>query len=135
LELLYYAAAYATAGIAAFAVVIYATENKKEELILHFRGLGKRAPLMAFVLSLALLSMAGIPVLSGFFAKFFLFKTALSNGYVTLVILGVVNSIISIYYYFKVIMTMYTFKNEEHKNIEVSDRKSTRLNSSHVRIS
>lgn len=119
-ELLYYAAAYATAGIAAFAVVIYATENKKEELILHFRGLGKRAPLMAFVLSLALLSMGGIPILSGFFAKFFLFKTALSNGYVTLVILGVINSIISIYYYFRVIMTMYTFKDEEHKNIEVS---------------
>lgn len=119
-ELLYYAAAYATAGIAAFAVVIYATENKKEELILHFRGLGKRAPLMAFVLSLALLSMGGIPILSGFFAKFFLFKTALSNGYVTLVILGVINSIISIYYYFRVIMTMYTFKDEEHKSIEVS---------------
>src|SRR5690554_6489304 len=119
-ELLYYAVAYATAGIAAFAVVIYATENKKEELILHFRGLGKRAPLMAFVLSLALLSMAGIPILSGFFAKFFLFKTALSNGYVTLVILGVVNSIISIYYYFRVIMIMYTFKDEEHKKIQVS---------------
>ena len=119
-ELLYYAAAYATAGIAAFAVVIYATENKKEELILHFRGLGKRAPLMAFILALALLSMAGIPILSGFFAKFFLFKTALSNGYVTLVILGVVNSIISIYYYFRVIMIMYTFKDEEHKKIQVS---------------
>lgn len=119
-ELLYYTTAYATAGIAAFAVVIYATVNKKEELILHFRGLGKHSPLMAVVLSLALLSMAGIPILSGFFAKFFLFKTALSNGYVTLVILGVVNSIISIYYYFKVILTMYTFKNDEHKNIEVS---------------
>lgn len=119
-ELLYYATAYATAGIAAFSVIIYVTENKKEELILHFRGLGKRSPLMAFVLSLALLSMGGIPILSGFFAKFFLFKTALSNGYVTLVILGVINSIISIYYYFKVIMTMYTFKNEEHQNIELS---------------
>lgn len=119
-ELLYYTIAYATAGIAAFAVVIYATVNKEEELILHFRGLGKRSPLMAVILSLALLSMAGIPILSGFFAKFFLFKTALSNGYVTLVIFGVVNSIISIYYYFKVILTMYTFKDNEHKNIEVS---------------
>lgn len=119
-ELLYYTIAYATAGIAAFAVVIYATVNKEEELILHFRGLGKRSPLMALILSLALLSMAGIPILSGFFAKFFLFKTALSNGYVGLVIFGVINSIISIYYYFKVILNMYTFKDNEHQNIEVS---------------
>lgn len=119
-ELLYYATAYATAGIAAFAVIMYVTENKKEEWILHFRGLGKKSPLMAFVLSLALLSMGGIPILSGFFAKFFLFKTALVNGYTTLVILGVINSIISIYYYFRVIMTMYTFKKDEAKKIELS---------------
>lgn len=121
--LLYYATAYATAGIAAFAVILYVTENKKEELILHFRGLGKRSPLMAFILTLALLSMAGIPILSGFFAKFFLFKTALSNGFLTLVILGVINSIISIYYYFRVIITMYTFKNDEHQSIELSNSK------------
>lgn len=122
-DLLYYATAYATAGIAAFAVILYVTENKKEELILHFRGLGKRSPLMAFILTLALLSMAGIPILSGFFAKFFLFKTALSNGFLTLVILGVINSIISIYYYFRVIITMYTFKNDEHQSIELSNSK------------
>lgn len=119
-ELLYYATAYTTAGIAAFAVIMYVTENKKEEWILHFRGLGKKSPLMAFVLALAFLSMGGIPILSGFFAKFFLFKTALTNGYTTLVILGVVNSIISIYYYFRVIMTMYTFKKDEESKIELS---------------
>lgn len=119
-ELLYYCAAYATAGISAFAVIMYVTENKKEEWILHFRGLGKKSPVMALVLSLALLSMGGIPILSGFFAKFFLFKSVLSNGYLWIVLLAVINSIISIYYYFRVIMTMFTIKEDEAKKISLS---------------
>lgn len=119
-ELLYYCTAYATAGISAFAVIMYVTENKKEEWILHFRGLGKKSPVMALVLSLALLSMGGIPILSGFFAKFFLFKSVLSNGYLWIVLLAVINSIISIYYYFRVIMTMFTIKEDEAKKISLS---------------
>lgn len=106
--LFYYAAAYAFAGIAAFAVILYATANKENEEIYQFNGLGKTNPLMAATLTCALLSMAGIPIFSGFFAKFFLFSEVLNKGFVYIVIIAVINSIISVGYYFKLILAMYT---------------------------
>lgn len=112
-HLFYYMAAYAISGIAAFSVILYVCQDKKEELIIHFRGFAKHNPLMAVTLSLALLSMAGIPILAGFFGKLFLFTQALNQGYFVMVICAVVTSIISIYYYFKVIVTMFTYKNAD----------------------
>jgi NADH-quinone oxidoreductase subunit N len=106
--LLYYTAAYALAGIASFAVIIYITKNKENEDIVNFNGLGKTNPLMAAILTASLLSMAGIPIFSGFFAKFMLFTQTIKAGYLFLVIVGVVNSIISVGYYFKLILAMYT---------------------------
>lgn len=106
--LLYYTAAYALAGIAAFAVILYVTTNKANEDIYQFNGLGKTNPVMAAVLTCALLSMGGIPIFSGFFAKFFLFGDTLRTGHVAIVIIAVINSIISIGYYFKLILAMYT---------------------------
>ncbi len=106
--LLYYAAAYALAGIAAFTVIIYVCTNKDNELISNFNGLGKRSPLMAGILTASLLSMAGIPVFAGFFAKFILFTQTIQSGYLAVVIFAVVNSIISVGYYFKLILAMYT---------------------------
>ena len=105
--LFYYAAAYALAGIAAFAVILYVTANKENEDIYQFNGLGKTNPMMAAILTCALLSMAGIPILSGFFAKFFLFSEVIKSGHVAIVIVAVVNSIVSVGYYFKLILAMY----------------------------
>lgn len=106
--LLYYTAAYALAGIASFAVIIYITKDKDNEDISNFNGLGKTNPLMAAILTAALLSMAGIPIFSGFFAKFMLFAQTIKVGYITVVVAAVINSIISIGYYFKLILAMYT---------------------------
>jgi NADH-quinone oxidoreductase subunit N len=106
--LLYYTAAYALAGIASFAVIICVTKNKDNEDIINFNGLGKTSPVLAAVLTAALLSMAGIPVFAGFFGKFMLFSQTITAGYMVVVIAGVVNSIISIGYYFKLILAMYT---------------------------
>jgi NADH-quinone oxidoreductase subunit N len=106
--LLYYTAAYALAGIASFAVVIYVTRKKDNEAIINFNGLGKTNPLLAAILTASLLSMAGIPIFSGFFAKFMLFSQTIKAGYLFLVIVGVINSIISVGYYFKLILAMYT---------------------------
>ena len=113
--LLYYTAAYALAGIAAFAVIITVTKNKDNEDIVNFNGLGKTNPLMAAILTGALLSMAGIPVFSGFFAKFMLFTQTIQAGYLVVVIAGVINSIISVGYYFKLILAMYTKEPNEEK--------------------
>lgn len=111
--LFYYMVAYAIAGIAAFSVILYVCQDKKEELIIHFRGFAKHKPVLAITLSLALLSMAGIPILAGFFGKLFLFTEALKHGFYSTVIIAVVTSIISIYYYFKVIIVMFTYKNSD----------------------
>lgn len=106
--LLYYAAAYAIAGIAFFAVVLYVTKGKDNETIDLFNGFGKSHPLLAAVLTTSLLSMAGIPILSGFFAKFFLLNQVLQTGWIVLVVVAIVSSIISVGYYFKIILAMYT---------------------------
>lgn len=106
--LLYYTAAYALAGIAAFSVIIYVCRNRDNEDLTNFHGLGKTNPLLAAILTGALLSMAGIPIFSGFFAKLFLFNQVIQAGHIVLVIVAVVNSIISVGYYFKLVLAMYT---------------------------
>jgi NADH-quinone oxidoreductase subunit N len=113
--LLYYTAAYALAGIASFAVIIYVTKNNDNEDISNFNGLGKSNPLLAAILTASLLSMAGIPVFSGFFAKFMLFEQTIKAGYLVVVIAAVINSIISVGYYFKLILAMYTKEASEEK--------------------
>lgn len=113
--LLYYTAAYALAGIASFAVIIYITKDKGNEDISNFNGLGKANPLMAAILTASLLSMAGIPIFSGFFAKFMLFEQTIKAGYLVVVIAAVINSIISVGYYFKLILAMYTKESPEEK--------------------
>ena len=106
--LLYYTTAYALAGIAAFSVILYVCKNQDNEDITNFHGLGKTNPLLAAILTASLLSMAGIPIFAGFFAKLFLFNQVLQAGYLALVIVAVINSIISVGYYFKLILAMYT---------------------------
>jgi NADH-quinone oxidoreductase subunit N len=112
-SLLYYATAYSLSGIAAFAVILYVCKNQDNEDIVNFHGLGKTNPLLAAVLTGALLSMAGIPVFAGFFAKLNLFSQTIQSGWLVLVIAAVINSIISVGYYFKLILAMYTKDSNE----------------------
>lgn len=114
-SLLYYATAYSLAGIAAFSVLLYVCKDKGNEEISHFNGLGKTNPILAAVLTASLLSMAGIPVFAGFFAKLMLFTQTIQSGYLIVVIAAVINSIISIGYYFKLIVAMYTKDAAEEK--------------------
>jgi NADH-quinone oxidoreductase subunit N len=78
-------------------------------------GLGKRNPLAAATMTIAMLSLAGIPPLSGFFAKYFLFNAALEENYTWLVLAAVAGTLISVYYYFRVIHSMYIAKGSEDK--------------------
>lgn len=110
---LYYAAAYSLAGIAAFAVIMSVCEGKDNEDISNFYGLARRQPLLAAILTFSMLSMAGIPIFAGFFAKLFVFEQMLNTNHLILVIFGVINSIIAIYYYFGVINVMVVKTNDE----------------------
>jgi NADH-quinone oxidoreductase subunit N len=114
-SLLYYTTAYALSGIAAFSVILYVCKNQHNEDITNFHGLGKTHPFLAAVLTASLLSMAGIPIFAGFFAKLVLFTQTIENGYLALVLVAVINSIISVGYYFKLILAMYTKESNEER--------------------
>ncbi len=99
----YYLTAYAIASITAF-TVLHEVENTDHS---GFNGLYQRSPMLAVVMTISLLSLAGIPPLAGFFAKYVVFAQAVNHGYTGLVMLGVVTSLIGVYYYFKVIIDMF----------------------------
>ncbi len=110
-SVLYYLLAYSVATVGAFGVVVWIGSRDRERvLISDWYGLGAARPAVAMVMTLFMLSFAGIPPTGGFFAKFFLFKSALmaqEGVLLWLVIVGVLNSMISIFYYLKVVMAMY----------------------------
>jgi len=106
--ILYYLLGYAFTNLGAFAVVI-ALERRNEvgNQISDFRGLAERQPLLAGSMAIFLLSLSGVPPLAGFVGKFYIFSAALHQGYTGLVIIAVLNSVISAYYYFYVLVAMY----------------------------
>ncbi len=111
--ILYYSFAYGVSSIAAFAIAIVVAANVGSEKFEAFNGLGKRKPLLALALTIAMLSMAGIPPFAGFFGKYYIFSEAVKTGHIWLVGLAIINSIVGVYYYFKVIVAMYTTESVE----------------------
>jgi NADH-quinone oxidoreductase subunit N len=110
--IIYYTAAYSVGSITAFTVLINIMQQTGSDLIENFNGLGKKNPLLALAMTIALLSLAGIPPTSGFFAKYYVFNAALMQGHVGLVILGILTSLVGVYYYFKIIIAMYFKKSD-----------------------
>ncbi len=114
-----YATAYSLASIIAFGVLILVKEQTGSENFDSFNGLGKKNPFLAFVVTVAMLSFAGIPLTAGFIGKFFMFSTALQEYHTLLIVLAIVNAVIAVFYYFKVIVAMY-FKDAERKELVFS---------------
>jgi NADH-quinone oxidoreductase subunit N len=105
---LFYLVAYAFTTIGSFAIVSMVRDASGEATHLSkWAGLGKRSPVVAAVFSLFLLSLAGIPLTSGFIAKFGVFSAAIGSGATWLVIVGVIASIIAAFFYVRVIVLMY----------------------------
>ena len=101
--ILYYSLAYSIGSIAAFTVVYHVSKQESgSSNIEAFNGLAKRHPLMAVCMTVAMLSLAGIPVTSGFFAKYFVFSLLIGTSYNWLIILAILTSAVGVYYYFKV---------------------------------
>ncbi len=101
----YYLASYSVTSIAAFSVLHEVEKANVSQS--GFDGLYKRNPFLAVVMTVALLSLAGIPPLAGFFGKYMVFAQALQHGYAGMVIVAVVTSLIGVYYYFRIIILMY----------------------------
>ena len=106
--ILFYLMAYAFMNIGAFAVVILLGKKGEENtLISDYAGIGFKYPLLAVSMTIFLLSMAGIPPLGGFMAKFYIFSAAVKSKFYWLAIIGVLNSAVSVYYYLRVTVVMY----------------------------
>jgi NADH-quinone oxidoreductase subunit N len=107
-SVLVYLAAYTFMNIAAFAVVSAFSENEEEpHLITDLAGQGWQRPVLAFVLAVSMLSLAGIPPTVGFVAKFLVFRAAVNQHLVWLAIVGVLNSLVSAFFYVRVIYYLY----------------------------
>ncbi len=106
--ILFYLLAYAFTNLGAFAVVV-ALERSGEphDAIADYRGLAREHPGLAAAMALCLLSLTGVPPLAGFVGKFYIFAAALNGGLVWLVVIAVLNSVVSAYYYVAVIVAMY----------------------------
>ncbi|SNR85565.1 NADH-quinone oxidoreductase subunit N [Hymenobacter mucosus] len=109
----FYSLAYSIATVAAFGVLQLVANARMREDYNGLNGLAKTNPLLAFVLTIAMLSLAGIPLTGGFFGKFFVFSAAVENGYIGLVVFAVVMSMVSIYYYLRPIIAMYMHDTDE----------------------
>ncbi|MBK9638029.1 MAG: NADH-quinone oxidoreductase subunit N [Bacteroidetes bacterium] len=101
-----YALAYSIGSLGAFAC-LHAMSSHGDESISGLNGLGNRQPKVAIFLSLIMFSLAGIPPVAGFFAKYYLFYGALMGGYTWLVLTAVLSSLIGVYYYFRVIFALF----------------------------
>jgi NADH-quinone oxidoreductase subunit N len=113
-----YASAYSIASIIAFGALILVQQETGSDSFESFNGLARKNPFLAIVLTIAMLSLAGIPLTAGFIGKFYMFNTVLTQYHVGLAIVAVINAIISIFYYFRVIVAMY-FRGTERTQVVV----------------
>jgi NADH-quinone oxidoreductase subunit N len=119
-SLVFYLLGYVVTNLAAFSVVILFARSAGSEEIADYAGLSRRAPGLALVFLVALLSLAGMPPLVGFVAKFYVFAAAVESGWIWLAFVGVLNAIIGLYYYMTVLKVVYLYRSEdENKPITV----------------
>jgi NADH-quinone oxidoreductase subunit N len=105
--LFYYTLGYSLSTLAAFAIAIPVFKSTKSEGIDAFNGLGKKNPVLAAAMSMAMIGLAGIPPFAGFMGKYYIFTEALQSGYFYTTLVAIFSSMIGVYYYFKVILAMY----------------------------
>src|SRR5580700_3615427 len=116
---IFYAATYAAMNVGAFAVVShFANAGERYVTLDDYEGLGRSSPLLAATLTIFLLSLIGIPMTGGFFAKFYVFSAAVKANLIWLTIIGVLNSGIGAYYYLRILVVMYM--REARKEVPVT---------------
>jgi NADH-quinone oxidoreductase subunit N len=104
---MFFLLSYSMANLGAFIAIIAITNKINSDLIADFSGMSKRAPVLALGLTLCLISLIGMPPAAGFMAKFYIFSGAVQNDLLWLVIIAVINSVISAFYYLRVVKVMW----------------------------
>ena len=105
--ILFFLAGYTFTNLGAFIVVIAISNKIDSDNIADYAGMGKRTPLLALALTLCLISLIGMPPAAGFMAKFYIFSAAAQQDLIWLVVIAVINSVISAYYYLRVVKVMW----------------------------
>jgi NADH-quinone oxidoreductase subunit N len=119
-SVVFYLIAYVVTNLAAFAIVILFARSAGSEQIADYAGLSRRSPWMAMALLVAFLSLAGMPPFAGFVAKVYVFAAAVESGLIWLAFVGVLNSIVGLYYYMTVLKVVYLYRSDdEDKPISV----------------
>ncbi len=118
--LLFYLLTYVFANLGAFAIVIAVSEAIGSDEIDDYKGLGRRSPFLAFSMLIFLLSLAGVPPLAGFIGKLYIFVAAIKEGLYVLITVGLVNIVISMYYYLIVVKKMYVSEPHDRSPLKVS---------------
>jgi NADH-quinone oxidoreductase subunit N len=111
-SIVYYILVYIFSNLGAFGVVAAVSNFSKKENIDDYNGLYKTNPGLSLIMMLSMFSLAGIPPVAGFFGKFFLFTAAAEKGFYILVLIAVLNTIISLYYYLLIVKAMFINKSE-----------------------
>jgi NADH-quinone oxidoreductase subunit N len=120
--LMYYLVAYGLMNLGAFAVILaVGRQGEPNEEFADYAGLGFRYPALAMAMTVFMLSLTGVPPLVGFTGKFYIFSAAVKAGYIWLAVIGVLNSVVSAYYYIRVVVNMYM-----HEGEKIPDLLSTR---------
>ncbi len=118
-SIFYYALVYSIGTAVCFGVLIAVLESRGNDDYTSFHGMAWKNPLLTFCMTLGLLSLAGIPPLAGFFGKYYIFRTALESNHVWIVMLALINSLIGIYYYFRIIVSMFARESIAREDITV----------------
>jgi NADH-quinone oxidoreductase subunit N len=105
--LAYYTVGYGVANLVGFGVAIPIFRSMNSENVAAFNGLFFKKPWMAICMTIALLSMASIPPLAGFWGKYYVLSAALSKGLLLMVIIAIINTVLSVYFYFRIFVAMY----------------------------
>jgi NADH-quinone oxidoreductase subunit N len=117
--MLYYLLAYGFMNIGAFTIAYLVNRRGEGNYALSdYAQLGARNPVLALLMSIFMLSLTGIPPLAGFFGKLYLFSAAVQAGYVWLVVIALLNSVVSVFYYLRVMVIMYMRDAEDLKELE-----------------
>lgn len=120
-SMLFYMLTYAFMTFGVFGIIIILGRKGEENLeIQNYSGLAYKHPVIALSMTIFLLSLGGLPPFAGFVAKFYLFSAAIQEGLLTLVIIAVLNSAISFYYYLKIVVFMYMKEPEAEFNISLT---------------
>jgi NADH-quinone oxidoreductase subunit N len=109
----YYLMSYLVTNLAAFGIVTVVGRVVGSDEISAYAGLSRRSPGLSLALLVALLSLGGIPPFAGFFGKFLVFGAAIQEGYLWLALVGILNSIIGLYYYLTVLKVVYVYRSED----------------------